>query len=329
MKEALFYIKKGKNVQCKLCPRLCVIKKDDLGDCGVRKNINGKLMNLVYGRAAATNIDPIEKKPFYHFLPGSFSFSVGTLGCNMHCKNCQNWQISQTKPGEHPDYELLPEKIVEEAINNNCKSISYTYNEPTIFYEYMLDTAKLAKKKGLKNNIVTNGFINEEPLKKLLPYIDAANVDFKSMDNEFYKNITDAWLEPILNSIKIMQKKIWIEITNLIIPTLSDDLKKIREMCEWIKNIDKNIPLHFSAFYPMYKLENIPPTSEELLLKAYDIAKEVGLNYVYIGNIQTDKNHTFCPKCNKLLIKRFGFKSENLIRNGKCSCGMKIAGIWK
>jgi len=330
MKEALFYIKKGKDVQCKLCPRLCIIKPDSLGNCGVRKNINGKLYSLVYGRAAATNIDPIEKKPLYHFLPGSFSFSIGTLGCNLHCKNCQNWGISQAKSGEYPDYELLPEKIVEEAVRNNCKSISYTYNEPTVFYEYVLETAKLAKKKKIRNNLVTNGFINEEPLKKLLPYIDAANVDLKSINNEFYKNVTNAWIKQILNSITLMNKKIWIELTNLIIPTLNDDLTKIREMCEWIKSVNKDIPLHFTAFYPMYKLLNIPPTSQEILLKAYGVAKKVGLNYVYIGNLQTDKNHTFCPKCNKLLIERLGFNvMKNNIRNGRCSCGMKIAGIWK
>jgi len=330
MKEALFYIKKDKDVQCKLCPRLCIIKPDNLGNCGVRKNINGKLYSLVYGRSAATNIDPIEKKPLYHFLPGSFSFSIGTLGCNLHCKNCQNWGISQAKSGDYPDYELLPEKIVEEAIRNNCKSISYTYNEPTVFYEYVLDTAKLAKKKKIRNNLITNGFVNEEPLRKLLPYIDAANVDLKSINNEFYKNNTNAWIEPILNSIKLMNKKIWIELTNLIIPTLNDDLTKIKEMCEWIENVNKNIPLHFTAFYSMYKLLNIPPTSQEILLKAYGIAKKVGLNYVYVGNLQTDKNHTYCLKCNKLLIERLGFNvMQNNIRNGKCSCGMKIAGIWE
>jgi len=328
MKEALFYIKKGNNIQCRLCPKTCIIKEGEAGDCGVRKNINNKLISLVYGRAAASNIDPIEKKPLYHFLPGSFSFSVGTVGCNLHCKNCQNWQISQAKAGKY-DFELSPEKIVEEAVSNNCSSISYTYNEPTVFYEYMIETAKLAKKKKIRNNLITNGFINKEPLRKLMPYIDAANVDLKSFDDNFYRKVTSAWLEPVLESIKFMNKSIWLELTNLIIPTLNDNPDKIKEMCEWVKNLNKNIPLHFTAFYPMYKI-NLLQTSEENLIKAYDTAKEAGLNYVYIGNMQTNKNHTYCPRCNKLLIERFGFSiNQNNIRNGKCICGEKIPGIWK
>jgi len=333
MKEAMYYKKSKSHLQCVLCPKNCVIKENQFGFCGVRKNIKNKLYSLVYSKPISVAIDPIEKKPLYHFLPGTKSFSIGTVGCNLRCKHCQNWQTSQAKPRHYPTSTLEPEDIVKEAIKNDCKSISYTYNEPTIFYEFMLDTAKLAKKDNLKNTMVTNGFINKEPLKKLLPHMDAANIDLKAFDDQFYREITSAWLEPVLESIKIMSKKIWIEITNLIIPTLNDDPKKIKEMCKWIRNnVGADVPLHFTAFYPTYKLTDIPPTQSETLFKARDVALKEGLNHIYVGNIMSgEANNTYCKKCKKLIIERSHFwVHKNNIENGKCAfCGEKIAGIWQ
>ena len=333
MKQALYYKQLENNiVQCELCPKKCVIKEGKTGDCRTRKNIKGELISLVYGRAVAFNIDPIEKKPLYHFLPGSKAFSIGTTGCNLHCQHCQNYDTSQAEANEFNGHTLLPEDIVKIAKDKKCESISYTYNEPTVFYEYMLDSAKIAKKQGIKNTIVSNGFINKEPLKELCKYIDAANIDLKSFNNDFYKKTCGAWLEPVLNSLKILKENnIWLEITNLIIPTLNDDLKEIKKMCMWIKeNLGKDVPLHFSAFYPTYKLLDKPRTSEQILMKARDIALKEGLEFVYVGNIQTEANNTYCPNCNELLIKRDGFfVAENKIENNQCyKCNRKIAGVF-
>jgi len=332
MKQALYYKELKSNiVQCELCPKKCVIKEGETGNCKARKNIKGRLISLVYGKSIASNVDPIEKKPLYHFLPGSKAFSIGTAGCNLHCLHCQNYDTSQAIADESGN-TLLPEEIVEFAENKNCKSISYTYNEPTIFYEYMLDTAKLAKKKNIKNTIVSNGFINEGPLRELCKYIDAANIDLKSFDNDFYKKVCDAWLEPVLNSLKILKENnVWLEITNLIIPTLNDDLREIKKMCKWIKeNLGEEVPLHFSAFYPTYKLLDKPRTSGEILMKARETALKEGIKFVYVGNVQTEANNTYCPKCKKLLIERQGFfVTENNIKDNKCSkCGEEIAGVF-
>src|SRR3989338_1465635 len=332
MKEAMYYEKREKGiVQCHLCPWNCVIADGKSGVCKVRENQKGKLYSLVYAKPCSIAIDPIEKKPLFHFLPGHSSFSIGTVGCNLHCKFCQNWTTSQAAHGSFAVHDLPPEKAVEEALANGCKSIAYTYNEPVIFYEYVLETARLAKKSGLKNVLVSNGFINEEPLKKLSKYIDAANIDLKAFDDSFYRKITTAWLEPVLNSLKLSVKNnIWLEITNLIIPGLNGNPKKIKEMCLWIKNnLGKDVPLHFSRFFPQYKLQNTGLTQPETLVKAREIAENAGLNYVYIGNMLTeDGENTFCPKCKELLIKRQGFDVlQNKIRQNKCSCGYKIAGV--
>ena len=334
MKEALYYKKKGKGiVQCHLCPWNCVIADGKRGVCKVRENQKGKLYSLVYAKPCSIAVDPIEKKPLFHFMPGHSSYSIGTVGCNLHCKFCQNWTTSQASPESFMVYETPPEKVVEEALANGCKSIAYTYNEPIIFYEYVWDTAKLARKAGLKNVLVSNGFINEEPLKKLSKYIDAANIDLKAFDDGFYRKITTAWLEPVLESLKLLVKNnVWLEITNLIIPGLNDDPKKIEEMCIWIKNsLGKDVPLHFSRFFPQYNLQNTAPTPAETLIKARDIAKKAGLNYVYAGNIAIEGgSNTYCPKCNKLLVERGGFEVyKNNIKNGKCSCAHKIAGVWE
>ncbi len=334
MKQALYYKQLENNiVQCNLCPRKCVLKEGETGNCKARKNIKGELISLVYGKPAGFNIDPIEKKPLYHFLPGSKALSIGTTGCNLHCLHCQNYDTSQAAADEFSGNTLLPEEVVEFAEKNNCNSISYTYNEPTIFYEYMIDTAKLARKKNIKNTIVSNGFINEAPLRELCRYIDAANIDLKSFNNNFYRKICGAWLEPVLNSLKILKENnVWLETTNLIIPTLNDDLTEIKKMCLWVKeNLGANVPLHFTAFYPTYKLLDKPRTSEDILIRARGTALESGLRFVYVGNIQTEANNTYCPKCKELLIGRSGFfVTKNNIKDGKCfKCGEEIPGVFE
>jgi len=286
MKEAMYYRKlKDKKVQCILCPRKCIILNGKYGECGVRLNKDGKLFSVLYGKPCSANVDPIEKKPFYHFLPGSLSFSIATVGCNLHCKNCQNWEISQAKPGEIPHLELSPKEVVKNAISHGCESIAYTYTEPIVFYEYMLDTAKLAQKKNLKNVLVSNGFVNPGPLKKLCKYLDAANIDLKSMRDEFYRKICDAWLEPVLKSIKILCKeKIHVEITTLIIPGENDSKEEIEKIAKFISGVDKKIPWHISRFFPMYKMNDKKATPFDTLEKAEKIGKKY-LRYVYIGNV--------------------------------------------
>lgn len=330
MKEALYYKKLNRDVQCTLCPHNCIIKQGKTGNCGVRKNKGNILYSLVYAKACSAAVDPIEKKPIYHILPGHKSFSVATVGCNLHCMHCQNWEISQSKVIFGQD--ITPKQIVSAALSQGCKSIAYTYTEPTVFYEYVLETAKLARKEGIKNIIVSNGFINEGPLKKLSNYLDGANIDLKGFTEDFYKKRCSAKLEPVLNSLKILkEKKVWLETTNLLIPTLNDSIKVIGDMCRWIKeNLGSDVPLHFSRFFPCYKLDNLSPTPVKTLARAKEIAEKSGINYVYIGNAFIEgADNTYCPKCGKLLIKREGFNIvENHIADGVCSCGRKIAGIW-
>jgi len=331
MKEALYYKRlKGNKVNCYLCPHNCSIIDSGRGFCGVRENNKGKLFSLVYSKASSCAVDPIEKKPLYHFLPGHKSLSIATVGCNLKCMHCQNWEISQ--PKEIYGEEIRPERIVELAIEGGCKSISYTYTEPTIFYEYMLDIAKLAKKKSIKNVIVSNGYINEEPLLRLSKYIDAANIDLKGFNDGFYKKICKGRLNPVLDSLKILKEKdIWLEITNLMIPTLNDNIGEITKMCKWVvANLGKDVPLHFSAFVPHYRLTNLHSTSKASLLKARKVAIDSGLSYVYIGNLMTDKgNNTYCPKCKRLVMGRDFFRVlGNAIKDSRCVCGEEIAGVF-
>ncbi len=335
-KEAQFYKKlKFKTVQCMLCPHFCVIKENEFGKCKARKNKEGKLYSIVYGNAVSLGVDPIEKKPFYHFLPGSTAYSIGTTGCNLKCKWCQNSIISQAYPEEIESLALLPEKIVENAIKENCSTIAYTYTEPTIFYEYALETAKIAKEKGLKNVIVTNGFINRKPAKELFKYIDGANVDLKAFNEETYKNYCNARLQSILDTLKLLKRmKVWIEITNLIVPGINDDLKEIREMCIWIKkNLGTWFPLHFSRFFPHYKILRKRPTPMNVLKKAYIIAKRVGMKNVYLGNVIEENNYTdtYCLKCKRGIIKRSNYEIKEIhLKGNKCSyCGRRIKGVWK
>jgi len=322
----------GKTVQCELCPNGCVLEEGQHSRCRARMNKNGTLYSLVYGKPCAVHIDPIEKKPFFHFLPGTLAFSIATAGCVLSCKFCQNWQISQAKPEDTDNYDLPPDKVVNNAIAYKCRSVTYTYTEPTVFYEYMYDTAIIAKKNGIKNTMHSCGYINEKPLRKLSKYMDAADIDLKGFTEDFYSRICSGSLKPVLNSLVVLkEEKVWLEITNLLIPTLNDDMKKIREMSRWIqKNLGADVPLHFSRFFPNYKLTNLPPTPLETLVEARKTAMDAGLRFVYIGNIRQEAESTFCPKCKKLLIERIGyFLKQNNISDGKCKfCSTSIAGIW-
>ncbi len=333
-KEALFYKKlDNKIVQCQLCPRRCIIPDGARGFCAVRENRGGTLYTLVYARPVAIHIDPIEKKPLFHFLPSTTAFSIATAGCNLRCKFCQNWEISQVRP-EEIEYTSVPvQDLIERVKKSRSPTIDYTYTEPTIFYEYMLECAKLSKEKGIRNIMHSCGYINEEPLRQLAKYLDAANIDLKGFSDEYYIKMSDATLGPVLNSLKILREEgVFIEITNLILYGYNDDPETIRKMCLWIKeNLGADTPLHFSRFFPMYKLTSLNPTPVEALEKARQIAQECGLKYVYIGNLAGHPaENTYCPKCHALLIERRGyFVLQNNIKDGKCKfCGEKIAGIW-
>ncbi len=331
MKEAMFYNKlEGGKVKCNLCNHQCVISTGKRGICHVRENRGGILYSLVYGKVVANSIDPIEKKPLFHFYPGSTAYSIATAGCNFRCLHCQNWNISQVENGEIFGKEIPPEKIVDDAINSGCKSIAYTYTEPTIFYEYAYDIAKLAHKKGLKNIFVTNGYISKDALEEFSPYLDGVNIDLKGMSKSFYKHVCGAKLQPVLDNIKLhYDLGIWVEVTTLIIPGYNDGSDELKKIAEFIRNIDINIPWHVTAFRPTYKLTDAPSTPVETLRKAAEIGKKAGLKYVYQGNIGEGEN-TYCPKCGKLLIERNIFSTtENNIKNDNCSfCGEHIEGRW-
>ena len=329
--KAMFYEKLKNNfVRCDLCPNNCVLKENEVGTCGVRQNIGGELFSLVYNQPVSIHIDPIEKKPLYHFYPGTNILSIATVGCNLRCNFCQNWTISQTRPKETQAYQATPEQIIAMAKEYDCQSIAFTYTEPTVFYEYMLDIAKLAKEEGLKTVMVTCGYINEKPLRELVKYMDAANIDLKGFSDEFYSTYTTGSLQPVLNTLQIAKEEgMFFEITNLVIPQANDDPILIRAMCKWIKeNIGDEYPLHFSRFFPQYKLTNRPPTPVKTLEMAYDIAVEEGLKYVYIGNVGNIGEDTYCSNCGKLLIDRSGYSLEEInIKNGKCKfCGEEIFG---
>ncbi|MDD5644549.1 MAG: AmmeMemoRadiSam system radical SAM enzyme [bacterium] len=334
LREALFYFPlENGDVQCGLCPRRCVLRDGQRGLCRVRVNYGGKLYSLVYGKPVAVHIDPIEKKPLYHFLPGSTTFSFATAGCNLSCVFCQNWEISQAYPENTRHFNITPEEIISNSLKEGCDSIAFTYTEPTVFYEYMLDTAKLAKQNGLKTVCITCGFVEEEPLRELCKYIDAANVDLKGFSENFYAEYTKSSLRPVLETLRILKEEnIHTELTNLIIPGVNDSETLISDMCSWIaENIGTDIPVHFSRFYPHYQLRNKPPTSVKTLLSAKKIARSKGLKYVYIGNVAGEElSDTHCPSCGRALIKRKGYYIEsNNIKDGRCEhCGTVIPGVW-
>ncbi len=322
----------AKTVGCELCPNGCVLDINQTSRCRTRINRDGKLYSLVYGKPCAVHVDPIEKKPFFHFLPGTTAFSIATAGCVLSCKFCQNWQISQAKPEETDTYDMPPEKVVNNAAAYKCKSIAYTYTEPTAFYEYMYDTAVIARNRKVRNTVHSCGYINEKPLRKLSKYLDAAAIDLKAFTEDFYERICNGSLKPVLASLAVLKEEgVWLEITNLVIPTLNDDLKKINEMSGWIvKNLGPEVPIHFSRFIPHYKLTNLPPTPLETLSEARKTAMDAGLKFVYIGNIRHEGENTFCPKCRKLLIERQAYTIvQNNVSRGKCKfCNTAVAGVW-
>jgi len=332
-REARYYIQTPRGLKCQLCPNNCVLKEEETGSCRTKIVVDEKLYTIAYGNPCAVHIDPVEKKPLYHFLPSTKTFSVATAGCILACLNCQNWEISQSSPRETRNYDLPPTSVVTECIENKCNSISYTYSDPVSFYEYTFDTAKLAQEKGIRNILVSSGYIHEKPLRDICPYIDAANIDLKSFSNEIYEMLNAGTLEPVLNTLKILKEEnVWLEITNLIVPQWSDDMNMIREMCKWLSdNGFSDTPLHFSRFYPQYKLTNLIATPVQMLEKAREIALEEGIHYVYIGNVPGNSaENTICPSCSKIVIERKGFKLNNfLINEGHCeNCGHKIPGVW-
>jgi pyruvate formate lyase activating enzyme len=298
----------------------------------VRENTGGELRTLVYGKPCSIHVDPMEKKPLFHFLPGSPVLSIATAGCNLHCRFCQNWEISQRPPEETENFDLPPEQVVALAVKNRCPAIAYTYNDPVVYYEYAYDTSKLAREKGIRNVLVTAGYINEKPLRELCTVIDAAHVDLKG-DDDHYREICSGTLAPVQRTIEIMKKAgVWVEVINLVVPTLNDSPEKIRWLAKWLFDaVGPDVPLHFSRFHPIYRLKNLPPTPVETLRQAHGIAREIGLRYVYIGNVSgLEQESTFCPKCGKIVIGRKAyFVGEKNLQDGKCAfCGETIAGVW-
>jgi pyruvate formate lyase activating enzyme len=336
LKEASYYqLIDNDIIQCLLCPQLCKLKKNRFGICGVRQHIDGKLYSLVYGKAIAVHVDPIEKKPLFHVSPGSHSFSIATVGCNLKCKFCQNCEISQVSKSIDASKlgtELSPKEIVTLARRNKCLSISYTYTEPTIYFEYALDCCKLARQGNLLNVFVTNGYINPEPLTEVAAYLDAANVDLKSFQDRFYHEMTGAKLAPVLDTLKLMKaKKIWVEVTTLLIPNKNDSVPELKDIANFIKQeLGEETPWHISRFYPQYKLTSSPPTSVKSLTQAREIGLAAGLRYVYTGNIPGDKGeHTYCYNCGKVILQRTGFSVfDNHVKDSCCEyCQAKIDGL--
>jgi pyruvate formate lyase activating enzyme len=335
MREAMLYTSlAGNQVHCHLCKHFCKITDGQRGICGVRENQTGILYTLVYGKSISAGVDPIEKKPLYHLHPGSTSFSIATVGCNFKCRHCQNWEIAQyprMHEGLIPGKDLSPESVVSQAKAAGCASIAYTYTEPTIFFEYAYETAKLAKQAGLKNVFVTNGYTSAEALRAISPYLDAANVDLKSFSEDFYHKICGAKLQPVLDTIRLYRELgIWVEVTTLIIPGYNDNEDELKGIADFIVNVGAEIPWHVTAFYPTYELRDAPRTSAKILRRARQIGIEAGLRYVYEGNIPGEGGeNTYCYGCGELLVERFGFSiRKNRIEQSRCrSCSAEIDGI--
>lgn len=335
MREAMLYEKKHESkVHCFLCNHHCRIKPDGFGTCGMRQNLDGVLYTHAYGETIAANADPIEKKPLYHFLPGTRSFSIATMGCNFQCDFCQNWQISQVnrqKGKTGRGLEFAPGKIVEEALSRNCQSISYTYTEPTIFFEYAYDTAMLAKDKGLGNVFVTNGFMTTEAIDAIRPCLDACNVDLKAFDKGFYKDICRGRLAPVLDTIRALREAgIWVEVTTLVVPGSNDSREQLKGIAEFLAGVDPGIPWHISRFHPDYKFTDAGPTPLETMKTAYSLGKEAGLEHVYLGNVAGESRDTDCHNCGHRLISRGFSRAEiDLTKDGRCpKCRTALNGVF-
>lgn len=330
-KEANFWEKiKDKKVKCSLCSHNCVISDGKLGICGARKNENGVLFSLIYGSSSSIAADPIEKKPLYHFYPGTKAFSMGSVGCNFKCDHCQNYSISTAKPPYPYMKEITPEQVVILAEKYSCQGVSYTYNEPTIWHEFCYDSAKLVKKAGLYTCYVSNGYINEDPLREISSVLDAMNVDVKAFSEDFYKKICKARLEPVKRTcILAKELNIHLELTYLVIPGLNDSLNEIRDFCQWVvEELGKNVPVHFSRFHPDYKMTNVSKTPTKTLVKIYEVAKETGIMYPYLGNVFDEEyEKTICPKCGNVCIERkvFSIDTRGLNKNKCAKCGKEIS----
>lgn len=335
VREALWWKSACAGVQCTLCPFQCFLPEGMRGLCNVRGNYSGRLMTLVYAQPVAVHVDPIEKKPVYHLYPGSRSFSISTVGCNLKCAFCQNWEISQSLPEQAEGKPMSPEEVVRAALLTQSASIAYTYGEPTVFYEYMFDTMKLAKEKGIRNVVISAGYINEEPLRKIAPLIDVMKVDLKGFSEKFYRRVVKGELRFVLNTLVLLAKLgIFAEVVNLVVPTMNDHFDEIRKMCRWIRReLGPDIPVFFSRFTPQYQLSNLPPTPLETLRHAREIGMEEGLHYVYSGNNPGNPGeNTYCPTCKNPLIERYGYAviANRLKPGGFCPYdNTKIPGIWR
>jgi len=322
------------SVQCELCPKACQLQPGQSGDCRIRVNLDGKLLAVTYGFPCALHLDPVEKKPLYHFYPGSAALSLATVGCNLHCLNCQNWEISQADPGTVPANELTPAQVAELAVQHKSKSVAYTYTDPVVYYEYALDCSRKVREAGKKNILVSAGYINRRPLEELCKVTDAATIDLKAMTDKFYREVCGATLKPVLAALETFKRcGVWLEVSNLVLPTMNDRDEDFRHLASWLKsNLGADTPLHFLRFMPHYRMRELPPTPEATLNRAREIARAEGLRYVYIGNLaQADASSTRCPQCGKTVIERTGYRlRDNLLRRGNCpGCGTSIAGVWE
>jgi pyruvate formate lyase activating enzyme len=334
VREAKFYEKLDEQrVRCALCPRGCAVPPGNRGYCRVRENRGGKYMTLVYGAPIAANNDPIEKKPLFHVLPGTKAFSIATVGCNIHCKFCQNWDISQASPERNPPDFAGPEAIVAAAKRASSTTLAFTYNEPTVFYEYMTDCARAAREAGIGSVVISNGFIAREPLKELAGLITAIKIDLKAFTQQFYADVCDGQLQPVLDTLKRLKDAgAWFEIVVLVIPTLNDKPDDVKTLAAWVlKDLGQDVPLHFTRFHRMYKMQNVEDTPPATVQRARELAMKEGCRFVYTGNMPgVDSEHTYCPVCKESVIKRYGFQvTSNTLKDGRCPCGTVIPGVWK
>jgi len=322
-----------RKIRCLLCPRECVIDDRERGYCGVRENREGVYYTLVHSRPCTRHADPIEKKPFFHVLPGTRSFSLSTAGCNVNCKFCQNWQISQARPEQLRSIHLPPAKVAAEAQRTQCRSIAYTYGEPVVFFEYMLDAARATRRAGLKNVVVTGGYINDAPLRELCATVDAIKVDLKAFSEQYYQEVVSGELQPVLDGLVTMRKAgVWLEIVYLVVPTLNDGDDELTALSRWIHSeLGPDVPVHFTRFHPQYMLKNLPPTPVRTLQRAKEIGDAEGLHYVYVGNVPgSDAENTYCHGCGNVVLRRRGFfVTENRLNGGKCGhCDRAVPGVW-
>lgn len=321
-------------VRCEICPKACLLSPGERGDCRIRMHLDGRVQAVTYGHPCSIRADPIEKKPFFHFLPGTQILSLATVGCNLHCHNCQNWEISQASPGEHPAYDLLPADLPAAARKSRCPSVAYTYTEPLVSYEYTFDCSKACHEAGLRNALVTAGYVNAEPLRELCRVVDAATLDIKAFSDAFYREYCGASLAPVLRSVEILKAAgVYLELSNLLVPTLNDDDGQLRELCRWVVgHVGAETPFHFLRFFPLHRMTHLPPTPVATLLRARALARAEGLKHVYVGNLDLPGGEdTCCAACGQLLIRRARYTIlENRVLDGKCpDCGQTVTGVWK